>query len=157
MKKNIFILSAIILIVSASCNNSSDEKKTGDQPKTKADSLMDDVMAGHDAAMAKMNKLSVLKAKLQHSIDSLSTLPEKVKKAAADYKINLDSTLTQLNTAENSMNKWMDEFNMDSAANNMDERIKYLESEKTKVTNVRDDMTSSMSKADSLLKKPTKQ
>lgn len=159
MKKNIFILSIIVLIISASCNNSSNDNagKGDNKPRTKADSLMDDVMAGHDASMAKMNKLSVLKAKMQHTLDSINGLPQKAKNLSVVLKTGLDSSLSALNGVEGRMNKWMDEFNMDSAVNNMDERIKYLESEKIKITDVRNDMVTGINKADSLLKKIVKQ
>ena len=46
----------------------------------------------------------------------------------------------------------MSEFNMDSSLNNTEQRIKYLESEKIKISNVKDAMISSLQKADSLLK-----
>ena len=155
MKKIFFVLSAIIVILSVSCNNSpNNNPATSDnKPKTKSDSLMDDIMAGHDASMARMNKLSVFKAKVQHAIDSISALPEKAQKASEAFKAALDSTRAKLNSAEESMNKWMDEFNMDSLENNIAERIKYLEAEKLKVSKVRDDIYNSTNKADSLLKK----
>jgi hypothetical protein len=50
------------------------------------------------------------------------------------------------------MNKWMDEFNMDSAVNNMEQRIKYLTDEKMKVGKVKESILGSLHKADSLLK-----
>lgn len=153
MKKIYFVLSAVIATLSISCNNSSnDAGKNDKKPKTTVDSLMDDIMAGHDASMARMNKLSVFKAKVQHAIDSIEALPEKTKKASEVLKATLDSTMEKLNSAEGSMNKWMDEFNMDSLENNVAERIKYLESEKLKVSNVRDDIYNNTNKADSLLK-----
>ncbi len=155
MKKIVFIPSAIIVMLSVSCNNSSNNNSgaSDNKPKTKVDSLMDDIMAGHDASMARMNKLSAFKAKVQHVLDSIAALPEKAKKASEVFKTALDSTRAQLNSSEESMNKWMDEFNMDSLENNMAERIKYLEAEKLKVTKVRDDINSSTNMADSILKK----
>jgi predicted nucleic acid-binding Zn-ribbon protein len=158
MKKIFFVLSAIIVILNVSCKNSSNETGKNDKkPKTTVDSLMDDIMAGHDASMARMNKLSVFKAKIQHALDSIEALPEKAKKVSEVLKATLDSTMEKLNSAEGSMNKWMDEFNMDSLENNVAERIKYLESEKLKVSNVRDDIYNSTNKADSLLKKLIRQ
>jgi hypothetical protein len=158
MKKILFVLSVVVAMLSISCKNSSnDSGKNDKKPKTRVDSLMDDIMAGHDASMARMNKLSVFKAKVQHAIDSIEALPEKAKKASEAFKVTLDSIQAKMNAAEESMNKWMDEFNMDSLENNMAERIKYLESEKLKVSNVRDDIYNSTNKADSLLKKQIRQ
>jgi hypothetical protein len=51
------------------------------------------------------------------------------------------------------MDKWMEEFNMDSAANDDKKRIEYLQSEKTKISQVRDFMVSSLQKTDSLLRR----
>jgi hypothetical protein len=50
------------------------------------------------------------------------------------------------------MDRWMEEFNMDSASNNEEMRVKYLESEKIKIAKVNEAMLSSLQKADSLLK-----
>ncbi|MBK5273326.1 MAG: viral A-type inclusion protein, partial [Bacteroidia bacterium] len=53
--------------------------------------------------------------------------------------------------------KWMDEFNMDSAINNLDERIKYLADEKLKVTTVKESILNSLQKADSLIREKINQ
>ncbi|HYM93314.1 MAG TPA: hypothetical protein VET23_04190 [Chitinophagaceae bacterium] len=159
MKAFFSVVSSFIILFTLSCNNSGNNTsgKDDNKPKTKADSLMDDIMAGHDASMAKMNKLSVLKAKIQHTLDSVEGLPKKARKASAAFKAVLDSSQAKLIAAEEQMNKWMDEFNMDSLENNMAERIKYLESERSKVTKVREDLLSSLQKADSLVKKTVRQ
>ena len=49
--------------------------------------------------------------------------------------------------------KWMEEFNMDSASNDLGKRIQYLTDEKDKVGKVRSLILESVGKADSLLKK----
>ena len=46
----------------------------------------------------------------------------------------------------------MSEFNMDSAVNNMQERIKYLADEKWKVGKVKEAILGSLAKADSVLR-----
>ena len=66
--------------------------------------------------------------------------------------MKLDSLQKELSYAEFAMNKWMEEFNMDSALNNAKERIDYLHSEKLKVTKVKESILSSLQKADSLIK-----
>ena len=57
------------------------------------------------------------------------------------------------NYADFAMDKWMVEFNIDSAKGNQELRIAYLRSELDKVSNVKKAILSSLSKADSLLKK----
>ena len=59
----------------------------------------------------------------------------------------------KLKTAEEKMNTWMDEFSIDSAQDDMERRLKYLTGEKFKVDDVRDEIMSALSRADSLLKK----
>ena len=85
-------------------------------------------------------------------LDSIATLPAKAKQAAAPLKAKLDSVAADLSYAEMAMDKWMTEFNMDSAVNNIDQRIKYLTDEKSKVGKVKAAILSGLEKADSLLK-----
>ena len=93
-----------------------------------------------------------MQSQVQHIIDSIKQLPAKTKKALAPYKIKLDQVLEDLKTAKTGMEKWMDEFNMDSAVNNVEQRIKYLTEEKFKVSKVKENILTSLQKADSLVK-----
>ena len=85
-------------------------------------------------------------------LDSIDKLPAKAKQAAAPLRTKLDSLQKDLSYAEFAMNKWMEEFNMDSAVNNVKERIDYLGSEKMKVSKVKEAILGSLQKADSILK-----
>ncbi|MBK5272127.1 MAG: viral A-type inclusion protein, partial [Bacteroidia bacterium] len=123
MKKIIIPLLGLLLIFFAACNNEQNDSKPETTPKTAADSLMEDVMDGHNVAMAKMGKLRTMEKEVQSIIDSISKLPAKTKMTLAPYKIKLDTMLEDLKSAQAGMDKWMDEFNMDSAINNLDERI----------------------------------
>lgn len=153
MKKNILIVPAIVFAFVVSCNNSENKNgKTGEISKTHVDSLLDKVLEGHDAGMAKMGKLSTMQNKVQHILDSLIKLSDKSKTALSNYKNSLDSLLAELKSAQDGMNKWMDEFNMDSASDDVDLRTQYMESEKDKVTKIKESMLSALKKADSLLK-----
>jgi len=149
MKKFLQIVACIFLLVG--CNNSSDNN--GKQSDKHADSLMKEVMKGHDAGMAKMSKIGEAQKKIQQAIDSISKLPAGLQKAARSYKIKLDSLLDRLKYADYAMNRWMEEFNMDSAKDNVQKRIEYLESEKVKIWKVKEAMVSSLQKADSVLRK----
>ena len=145
-------------VIISACNNSND-KNTGvsgnktESPQTSADSLMKDVMDGHDVGMGKMGKLNTMQNQVQRIIDSIAKLPDKTKKALTPYKADMDKVLEDLKSAKAGMEKWMDEFNMDSALNNMEQRIKYLRDEKWKVSEVKESILKSLQKADSLLKK----
>ncbi|HEV8285387.1 MAG TPA: hypothetical protein VGQ09_13815 [Chitinophagaceae bacterium] len=132
------------------CNNSGSPKEN--EAKSNADSLMNEVMEGHNVGMSKMSKLNEAQKKVQHAIDSLSKLPMEQRKNSTAYKMQLDSILDRLKYANYAMDRWMEEFNMDSASNNEEMRFKYLESEKIKIAKVNEAMLSSLQKADSLLK-----
>lgn len=151
-----FLAITAIAILFAACNNaenkSSGHSSPHDQPQTHEDSLLKDVMDGHDFTMAKMNRVSAGQKQVQAAIDSINKLSEKLKQNSADYKSQLDSLAEQLKYADYSMNKWMEEFNYDTATKAVNRAV-YLESEKKKIAAVKDAMLSSLQKADSLFKK----
>lgn len=149
--KYIFFLFVLTAMVMTACNNSADTKKEG-VAKTKADSLLDEVDDGHVVAMGKMGKLNRTEQEVSRLIDSIGKLPAKAREAAAPYKTKLENLLEELKTADIKMNQWMESFNMDSALNDTEERIKYLTTEKIKVNNVKDAVINSLQKADSVLK-----
>lgn len=155
MKKIAVPFILFLTIVFVSCNNKdkkADSDHTGKIPGTEADSLMAEVMDGHNFGMARMSKISVMQKEVQRVLDSIAALPAKARQASVPLKTKLDSAAADLSYAEMAMNKWMEEFNMDSAINNMQERIKYLTNEKSKVGKVKEAILKGLQKADSLLK-----
>lgn len=154
MKHLFFVIALIVAAIFISCNGS-ENKKSGPaeaQPRTEAQILWKEVMDGHDIGMAKMGKLTRAEQATRRLIDSIEKLPAKARQAAAPLKLKLDSLQKDLSSAEFAMNKWMEEFNMDSAVNDMEKRIEYLKSEKLKVSKVKESILSGLQKADSLLK-----
>lgn len=154
MKK--FLILAIAVALFTACKNN---KKEGghdhhkkDAPKTQEDSLMADVMDGHDVGMAKYSKLGAMEKKVKAALDSLSKLPSKAQQAATPYKAQLDSLGKDLSYAIFAMDKWMEEFNMDSAKSDLQQRIQYLTDEKLKVGKVKEAILGSLQKAESLFK-----
>ena len=149
-----FILISAIIFITA-CNNSDEEHNHGmSEPTTTVDSLLKDVIDGHDEAMmAQMTKMKKAKEGVGNLIDSISKLPGKASEAATALKEKLNGTLDDLNEADSAMNKWMNEFSYDSLKNNTEERIKYLKNEKLKIGEVKEAIMSSLAKADSVLKK----
>jgi hypothetical protein len=65
--------------------------------------------------------------------------------------LNYSSLSNNLKTAEDGMNRWMEEFQIDSAQDDTPKRIEYLQGEKVKVERVRDEIFSVLSRADSIL------
>ena len=148
-------LFAFIAISIIACNNAKNKHnghETNNEPQTQADSLMKDVDDDHITGMAKMGRLTRAEQTTRRLLDSIEGLPAKARQAAAPLKVKLDSLQKDLSYAEFAMNKWMNEFNMDSAVNNAEERIKYLGSEKLKVSKVKEAILNGLQKADSLLK-----
>jgi len=135
------------------CNNT--DKKTNDGNKdsrTLADSLEHEVMDGHNVGMAKYGKLTAMQNEAQRLLDSIAKLPAKAREAMTPLKAKLDRLLEDLRSAKSGMDKWMEEYNMDSAVNNIEQRIKYLTSEKIKVSKVKESILNSLQKADSVLR-----
>ena len=138
----------------AGCNNSSTSTDKDDKTtRSASDSLMHEVLKQHDIGMAKMSKISDAKNRVQDDLDSISKLSTDLQKKSLQYRMELDSMFNRLIFADRGMETWMNEFNMDSLKNNEKEQLKYLESEKEKISKVNEVMISSLQKADSLLNK----
>ena len=139
-------LAITLTAFSLACNNTA----TTDKPNPKEDSLFNQVLEGHDVGMAKYGKLKRSISEVQRLLDSLNKLPEE--KLDPLYRQDLMDLHQDLNDALKGMDDWMTGFVMDSAKDNPDQRIKYLEAEKEKVTKVREDILSSLQRADSVLR-----
>ncbi|MFM2138363.1 MAG: hypothetical protein RJA57_670 [Bacteroidota bacterium] len=120
--------------------------------QAEADSLMADVMDGHDAGMAKYGKLKAMEQKVRAAADSLATLPLSDRQRTASRKSELDAVAGQLRSAIEAMDRWMETFQMDSAMNDLEKRVRYLTAEKHQVNRVKEDILNSLARADSLLK-----
>ena len=152
----IFMIALICFaFIGNSCNNS-DKKGTNEEKSTtessKADSLMEQVMNGHNEGMSGESKLKRMEATIQRMIDSIGKLPAKTRKALGSLSTKLDTALSNVRSARSGMDKWMEEFNMDSAKNDMGVRIQYLTSEKDKIEKVKTSIVNGLQKADSLIK-----
>ena len=151
MKKSSILLAAILLIASA-CNNNDKKPEKENKPVTAVDSILNVIDEGHMEGMGKIGRLHNTKKAVQAAIDSIGKLPGKAQANMANYLENLKSTIKDLDYADMAMDKWMTEYDEDSAIDNEQARLKYLEGEKIKVENVRLAIRNSLQKADSLLK-----
>jgi hypothetical protein len=156
MNNRIILSITIACFLTAACNdNTSDKPRTdafSEKPVSKQDSLEKDVMDGHDVAMAKMSRIRKYLAQISLQRDSISKLP--VIQQNKTYQQALTDLDKDLQKADSSMNAWMEAYVIDSAKDNKELRIKYLESEKEKVDAVKKLVLESVQRADSLLKKP---
>jgi len=147
-----FVIQFVFVLLFISCNSSNTSTKNNSKT-TESDSLMHEILRQHDIGMAKMNKISDAKNRIQHSLDSISKLPFDIQKKSVQYRMGLDSAFNWLTFADSHMETWMNEFNMDSLKDDQEKQIKYFESEKIRISHVNDEMISSLRKADSLLRK----
>lgn len=144
----------IIALLAVACNNSGNQSPADRangydaKPVTREDSLFHDVMNGHDTGMAKMGRLIGYEKRTRQAIDSIKALPAKQRNGA--YLGSLDSLSKMLFEAETGMNGWMEEFKMDSATGSPDQRIRYLQGEKERVTKVNGRIREALQKADSV-------
>ena len=114
--------------------------------QSRQDSLFQEVMDGHDVGMARMGKISGYLKTIKVALDSAKKQKPVNKHLIAVF----ESVSADLSQADYSMNRWMEEFKLDSAENNEPVRIAYLESEKDKVNKIRDRILNSIKRADSL-------
>lgn len=138
LKKIIFCFLSFSLILFTSCK---DQKK-----EAEGDNQMEQVMAIHDEVMPKMGKLGKLVAKLKPIADSLGAdSPQAI-------------AMRDLQIANKSMMDWMQDFgNRFDSEEIMEgkaltaEKQKWLDEEEEKVKNVKEEINSSIEKAEALL------
>ena len=152
MKRIYLVLFTGLCIAIVACNNNAGESSGNSIAKTKADTLFDEVMDGHNVAMGKMEKLTKAEREVNRLLDSLGKLPAKAQQAATPYKAKLNTLLGDLKNAEHSMDEWMKDFSIDTFSQNLEERVKYLNAEKGKVSQVKNAILDGLQRTDSLLK-----
>ena len=102
MKKIVFCALVPAVIFAMSCGNDGGQIT---RSKTQLDSLLDDVLEGHNIGMAKLGKLTRAEQTTKRLLDSIAKLPEKARKAAEPLKVKLDSLKNDLSYAEFAMQK----------------------------------------------------
>lgn len=152
---NLLVLGFGISLVVTACGGS-DHSGHGalNQPKTSLDSLYSSIWDAHDVVMPKMGKIRGAQKKAGQLLDSINFAwikrsmaePQEVK----SWKDALQSLMEELNYADYSMDRWMTEFDIDSATQKGEARRPYLETEKVKVDKVKEAILRSLSRADSL-------
>jgi hypothetical protein len=151
MRKLFYFLCWLTMVSFVACN-SGENSSAAREERTKKDSLLEEVDDGHIQGMAKMGKLTLAEQTARRMLDSIAKLPAKARNAAEPLRIKLDSLQKELSYAENAMEKWMKEFNRDSAINDAQKQIDYLANEKLKVSKVKEAILTGLQRADSVLK-----
>lgn len=149
-----FIGPVLFLLLLAACSETpkpADTPASGPKLVTREDSLVHEVLEGHDVGMARMMKISKYQKRITQELDSLLKVP--AAKLDKQYQQALVDLQEDLNYAEYSMNAWMSEFKLDSLKNEPAKRLGYLEKEKQKVLAVKEAILGSLSRGDSLFLK----
>ncbi len=102
--------------------------------------LYSEVMAIHDEVMPKMGDIYTLKEGLKKMLAD---------NPATDKKGEIESAITKLDAADESMRVWMREFNSEDIKDEEKKR-EYLENEREKVKKVREDMLAAIEQAKAL-------
>ncbi|MCH5599976.1 viral A-type inclusion protein [Niabella ginsengisoli] len=143
-----FITFIFLSCVLLACKNGTSEN--AEPTKSLSDSLLQQVLDGHDVAMPKMMKLQRLQKEAQSELDSLKN---KSATTNAERIALLDSTIKSLSYADVTMHEWMEGFKYDSLKDNEPARIDYLKIQLQSVNKMKDVVLSSIEQADSVLSK----
>lgn len=137
MKKHLFIIASLILIIFASCK---DNQKNNNQNQ------MQEVIKIHDELMPKMSTISSLINKVDTKIKETDSI---------EVLVNASKDLKEANDA---MMNWMVEFSLGFSPEEVmegkpltDEKQKLLDEEETKIKALRDQMEASIENAEKLL------
>lgn len=148
------VISVGVVLIFAACKGPSDQSEHGPghmttQPLSADDSLYHQVMDIHDEVMPKMGKVRGAQQRVQQRLDSLAKQAGSANKV---YRQQLEQLSSDLNYADFAMDKWMVEFNMDSAKDNKPLRVRYFQEELEKVQKVKAAILGSLAAADSLIR-----
>ena len=131
----------------AACNSAPDN--SNEDSLSVSDSLLKQVLEGHDVAMPQMFKLERLQKEAQARIDSINKLPQNnTNKVYADQ---LETVVKKLKSADSAMHRWMDGFQYDSLKDNEPQREIYLQAQLRDVNEMKDRMLAGIAYADSVL------
>lgn len=138
--KNLFVILIFsIALISCSGKSESQGQAANSEQQSPTDLLKTEVNKVHDEVMPKMGDLYKLKKRLQEMDTTAATPPER--------KAEIPGTIQKLDSAYDGMMHWMHQYKPEQYESDDQELRKYLESEITKIQQVRDDMLSALEKA----------
>jgi len=145
MKKLIIAGSFLILLsCGKTSNHNSHDQGSSDNGDNPNQALYDQVMDIHDEVMPKMEDLYRMKKELQ---DKIVNTPDMVE----DQKKELESMISNLDSASNAMMDWMHNFNPLPDSTDQEAAREYLENEMERIKKVRDQTNETLQKAQSIV------
>lgn len=162
-KTPLVILTAICIGLLAACNQPAenaahdhaghDHAGHNHEATTGSGKLFAEVMAVHDEMMPKLDDVMALKSQAKRKIDQLDSLAKTGgKPETTEKKQKLDSLVAELDRADNAMMDWMHNFDSDMKGMTEARKSEYLESEKVRITAVKEKMLGGIAKATAQLK-----
>ncbi len=140
MRRTVFLFA--VLVMAISCK---EDKKSMANPNT---AQMEKVMAIHDEVMPKMGAIGKLVAELKPKVDS------------TEMGMEYEKAMKDLQASHQSMMDWMrgfgDRFDSDEILNGKaltEQKQKWLDEEEVKVKALREEINSSIERAQAILKK----
>jgi hypothetical protein len=140
MRRTVFLFA--VLVMAISCK---EDKKSIANPNTEQ---MEKVMAIHDEVMPKMGTIGKLVAELKPKVDS------------TEMGMQYEKAMKDLQTSHQSMMDWMrgfgDRFDSDEILNGKaltEQKQKWLDEEEVKVKALKEEINSSIERAEAVLKK----
>jgi len=148
--KNAIVFFLFSMFIFFSCSEKK-EIHSDQEDLTPSGKLYSEVMDVHDNVMPKMDEIMLLKGKAKRRLNELDSLTKVNPKLNVKVeKLKLDSLLMGLQTADNGMMNWMHHFDPNMKEMKEGKKVKYLEREKIKITEVKQKTDSILEKAKSI-------
>jgi hypothetical protein len=140
MNTRLQILLVLLSVTLFSCNKSGRDTTASDPVDDESNqALYDQVMDIHDEVMPKMDDLYKMKKQMQDQIASTPDLPE-------EKRLELEQTIQQLDSANNSMMVWMRQFNPPTDSADQEALREYLEEQLEMVKKMREEVLLALEK-----------
>jgi hypothetical protein len=143
MRNSIFILIAGWMMIVSSCGGNKAEEQ-----KKQQEALAKEVIAVHDEIMPKMGELMSLKKKVKAKAEAWTATPGEGTEAKT---AEAEEIVAALEAADKAMMDWMHEYNGGQGLYEHEAIMEYLNGEMEKIKKVKEDMLSSMERANAFL------
>ena len=140
-----YFLFPVLMIFILACGP---QKQQEGESQSTTDRLDSEVMAVHDEVMPHMQDIHRYKDQIRIKIDSLS----KVGVNEGDEVTTLNNLRQQLESADEAMMNWMRSFDRNYNNKTEEEAVTYLEDQKEKVIQVKEEMETALREAEERLK-----
>ena len=150
----LLVISPIIFLISLAIISCSPKQKihSDEEDLSPSGKLYSEVIDIHDTLMPKIENIMIYKGKAKKKMAELDSLNKgDLKKDLVGQKMQLGLLLKSLTHADDAMMNWMHQFDPNMKNLSEDEKVKYLEEEKIKISKVKITMDSTLKVAGKIL------